>query len=178
MRNTAKVLEFAPKQDEFAAHEIRVPKIPRNLDDTIALVKPIFEEWILAEHTFEHNTLEVAKAVSRAWDLFKVSQPDGTKAVFARLFDDSIPEDAKVRDLVDNSTYNRIQYLLHKVAPGGGGSRTSAKDRTALRVKVLRGEWKRFARGFEKAGIEDLQAFVAHVLAEFLPETVVDKILS
>lgn len=170
--NTARVIDFRPKHQRFTAEELHLPKLPKTLDEVIRQVKPLFTEWMLAEATFEHNTLEVAKAVSRAWEIYKGAEPAGTKIGFARLLDTTIPEDAKTRDLGDNPTYNRIQYLLNKV--GTTGERPEAPDREERlkkRQRALRGEWRRWVKSARlgAAELNSVRGLVVSLLGQFMP---------
>lgn len=179
--STAKVLPFElPTHDKFTASELRIPRLSKNLTDVINQVKPLFNEWMLADGTFEHNTIEVAKAIGKAWDLFKAAEPQGTKAGFARFFDATIPEDAKVRDLASNAAYNRILYLLHKVAPAGDKDPSmSLQERTNKRVRYIRREWRRFRKQqYGEAELKNIHALVASILAQFLPAISIDRALS
>lgn len=176
---TATVLSFTP--ETFVSNEISIPRISKNLDDAIRQVRPIFLEWIKVDSAFEHNTIEVAKAVSRAWDVFRASEPSGTKAEFARYFDAKIPEGARARDVVSNATFNRIQYLLHKVIPAWDGQTPvlSAAERSKRRERELRHDWKVFAKEWEskKMTLQDIRDAVAKMLSVVLPDAVIERAL-
>lgn len=179
--NAARVIDFRPKHQKFTAEELHLPKLPRTLDEVIRQVKPLFTEWMLAEGTFEHNTLEVAKAVTRAWEIYKGAEPAGTKIGFARLFDATIAEDAKGRDLGNNPTYNRIQYLLNKVGMTGERPEPADRgDRLRKRQRAVRGEWRRFVKE-TRLGAAELTAvrgLVVSLLVQFMPEEKVRRAIA
>lgn len=165
----------------LSAEEIKVPKISRTLDEAVAQVKPLFEKWVAADQVFAHNTNQVAKAVAGAWSIFKAADEAPTKVKFARFFDSSIAEDAKVRDVVSNVTFNRIQYLLHKVAPAGDSvaQPVSARDRLKAREKGLRKEWRSFVKTWKESNLEleDVKLALHKMLAIVMPESAVDRVL-
>lgn len=180
MSNTAKVVDFTEFHAEnFSAKEIRIPKISKHFEDAIKQVRPLFEEWLHADHVFEHNTIEVAKAISAAWSIFKGTE-GATKVAFARYFDSTIPADAVTRDVVGNATFNRIQYLLHKVIPAGEGTNTmSAAERSKQREKDLRREWKAFVRKYKQENVElaEIQEAVTRLLRVFMTESAVERVI-
>lgn len=179
--NTARVVPFvSPKHEKFTAEELHLPRLPKGLDEVMRQVKPLFTEWMLAEGTFEHNTMEVAKAVSAAWDAYKAEEPEGTKIRFVRYFDTEIPEDAKGRDLAGNATYNHIQYLLHKVSPGPSSvTSISRQERMEKREKEIRSEWRKFTKQahLDAAELTGVRGLVGRLLEMFMPTESVEKLL-
>lgn len=175
--NAVKVVEFAP-HDKFTAVEIQISRLPKNFEEVLTKVRPVFNEWILAEATFEHNTLAVAKAMRKAWEVYKAGEPTGTKVTFASHFDATIPAGATVRDVVTNATYNRIQYLLHKVIPAADSSTTeTAAQRIERREKHIRAEWHRFMKKADSEQVDQVKTLLAKILEEFLPTTRIEKVL-
>src|SRR4051812_12656932 len=97
---TAKVLAFEDvRPEDFASHDIRVPRLAHKLNDAIEQVKPFFTEWMKASNVFKKNTEEVAHAIDRAFKIYNSSVDEPTRVGFARLFDETIPADAKSRDV-------------------------------------------------------------------------------
>lgn len=167
----------APTHEVFSAEVIHFPKLPKDFAHALEQVKPIFAEWTLAEETFEKNTVEVAKAVSRAFDLYKAENEDATKVSFARFFDSSISEDATMRDVASNPTYNRIRYLLNKVA-----TRTESAEPAETRAQRQERRAKQFHRAWTrllKAGVtqDGARKFAETVLIEFFSKEDVQEIL-
>lgn len=186
---SSKVISFDEfKHEDFASQEIKTPRLARNLSDIIKQVKPVFDEWMIAEGLFERNTLEVAKMVGKAWDVYKLSpDTDGKRVGFARLFDPTILPSAKTRDLGDNAVYNKINYLLYKVVPVGQSTTTSetvretAAQRAEARLIALKQDWLEFLKFYnthDEIDIKDIQAFALKLLGRFLPPKQLDEIVT
>lgn len=172
-------------QTESFVKEIQVPKLSGKFEDAIEQVRPLFAAWAVADKLFEHNTVEIAKAIARTWDLLKAMNPTATKVDFARYFDAKIPEDARVRDVVSNATYNHIQYLIHKVVPAttpdpNREPPVSAAERTKKRVQVLKREWRHLEKTVtaHQLTLDELREAVEKMLKVFLPEETAHQIVA
>lgn len=157
----------------------RVPKPARTFAADIERVKPLFATWLKADEAFERNTQAVAIAVSHSFGLFKKENPNGTRVAFARYFDSKIPETATTRDLGDNATYNRLNYLLDKIANPNRG----ATDRVSVidRRKKMHADWLQWRRQHARKTItmDDVEDLVKSLLAELWPEeTVVEEVIT
>lgn len=166
----------------WVASDVKLSRLPKTLSGVLSMVKPIFDEWMQAGETFEHNTKTVAYAVRKAWEIY--SQDDtSTRVGFARLFDTTIPEDAKFRDVTSNATYNRLFYLVDKV---GNPQRQLEENTETKYVSVtekrarIHKEWLKFRRQFGK-NPEYLQAaekLLQHALATIWSEEVVKELIA
>lgn len=172
--------------EDFVSKQLHAPKLTSKLEDVIAHVKPVFEAWMIADGVFKKNTLEVAKAIGKAWGVYNVTSEVPSKIGFARLFDTSIPEHAKTRDVEDNAVYNKINYLLYKVIPSGQGQvpkRVTSEERKAKReqkVLSLKNDWKGFKRKFKGSSdeVEEVQGLLEVMLRKVTSSKLVDLIFT
>lgn len=181
---TARVIPFDKfPHENFAAIELHAPKVARNLDEAVKQVRPLFMEWIAADTLFEKNTLEVAKAIARVWNIYNASEEKTSRVGFARLFDTKIPDGAKTRDVENNATYNKLNYLLYKVLPAGEGAAPaiSAKQRAETRQRALRADWRAFEKywdGNKEVSLDYVKAAVSKMIARFVPAKQIEKIFA
>ncbi len=170
------------KHEQMTREEMKSPRLSKSFEQALATVRPMFKEWMIADGVFQANTLVIAKSMSQVYDLYKAENPEGTKIKFARYFDPGIKEDARMRDIMDNATYNRINYLLNKVATrtANGTPQVSPAERAKQRVTTLRRNWRAWLKTAEDGAIpvEDVKAIVYKMLIVVLPESTVEQILA
>lgn len=180
-RNNVHTFERSNNLARWITNDVRVPRVNGGkLDTIIAKVKPIFAEWLKADHAWERNTLQVGMAIRIAWNAY-AKESDAGRVGFARLFDDRIPEDAKTRDLADNTTYNRLNYLIDKI-----GKPKEESDPEEPRVTVsekrakMQADYLSFKRRFAKKPIamSDVEKLIAGMLAEIWNEEAVKEVLA
>lgn len=155
---------------------VATPK--RKLETLLAKVKPQFTEWLEADRSFQKNTMTVAMQVRKAWDLYREGDNEG-RVGFARFFDPSIPEDAKTRDLANNATYNRLNYLIDQVAKERREPATPRETVEEKRKRMHR-DYLSFRRRFARKPITlaDVDELLKTVLAEIWTEEAIKDVLA
>lgn len=170
------------KHENMSANTLRMPRLSKSSFETVlAQVKPMFAEWLTADGIFQANTLTVAKAVTQCWELCKAENPTTTKVGFARYFDTSIPENARFRDLTGNATYNRLMYLLNKVAVRTGGTPAVPPSvRAKQKETSMRKCWRAFvkASGTKPVPVEQVQTLLENMLAIVLQPGAIERVLT
>lgn len=154
-------------------HQFRNSK----LDNLLAKVRPAFTSWLETDRAFQKDTATVAMQVRKAWELYKEGE-NATRAGFARLFDSRIAEDVKTRDLADNATYNRLNYLIDQV--GREGRAETPREPVTEKRKRIQHEWMRFRKSHAKKPIElsEVETLLAHVLAQIWNEEAVKEVIA
>lgn len=158
-------------------------RLPAKLDAALAQVKPMFAEWLKTEAAFIHDTAIVARAVRHAFDLYQAVNTEG-RVGFARLFDTKIPEGAKTRDLGENRTYNRLNYLIDKVAgrPAGEDDRQERAPRLSAeeRKAAMHATWLSWRRKHAKAPItiDEVEDLLKKLLAEAFSEQAAEEVIA
>lgn len=175
----------------WVAVEMTTAKLPVKLEAAVAAVKPLFQQWLAAERMFAVNTLALAAEIQSCYAAFQAKAGEGASRVaFARLFDSSIVPEAKTRDLSDNRTYNRLNYLIDKVGKpqqaqiGDGGDADSGASRETVTEKRQRmqRDWAQFKRKYGRkpaVPLVEVEALVKTLLTElWAEEVVVEEVLA
>jgi hypothetical protein len=124
--------------------------------------------------------------VKRAFDLYLKDEANTGRVGFARLFDPRIPADAKSRDVENNRTYNKLNYLIDKVykrahADEGAEDAEVTKIRLSIeeRRHKIQTDWIRFKKSYKSRTItvDAVEALLTTVLAELWPEKKVKDVL-
>lgn len=165
----------------FVDGDIHAGKLPNRLDALIAKVKPMFVEWLRADKTWERNTSVVATAVHKAWVAFG-KDGGASRVEFARLFDESIAEGTKTRELASNATYNRLNYLIDKV----GKPRTQDEDAETERVTLaekrtkMKNDFVSFKRRFahKAIAIADVETLIAKMLGVIWTDEAIGEVVT
>lgn len=179
MNSTATVVDLSA----WTAKGIRMPRLPNSFTGIMSKVRPLFASWMKADMAFEKNTKVVGIAVREAYDLYMKENPNGTRVAFARHFDETIAEDAKTRDLADNATYNRLNYMIDKVGkPQEEGDDETENTRVpvAEKRKHMHADWVSFRRRFKAKTIVigDVEKLLTEVLTEIWTEEAVKEVLA
>lgn len=158
---------------------VRPGRLPNKLPALLDKVRPMFNEWLAADNTFQKSTAVVAAAVRKAFDLYSESS-DAGRVGFARLFDATIPEDAKSRDLASNATYNRLNYLVDKIGKTSSNPHGPRPTVTERRQKVQK-DWTEFRKKHDKqrkVDMREVEQLVVRILAELWPEEKVKELIA
>lgn len=179
MQNTAKVIEMA----DWTKAKVKAPRLPHNFEAALNKVRPMVYGWMKAEALFESNTKAVATAVYQAYELYKKESGTGTRVDFARHFDTTIPADAKTRDVEDNPTYNKLNYLIDKIGkPAANPPADPETPRLTVeeKRKAMRADWMSFRRRFANKPIEldAVSELLANILKEIWTEEAVKEVVA
>ena len=162
--------------------EIKIGRLPGKIEEIIKTIRPIFEEWMLADNTFKTNTAALAKAVKRAFEIYSAGPDAAGRVGFARYFDPSIPLEAKTRDLAGNAVYNRLNYLIDKfnereadAEPGTSGRVTVTEKREHIREI-----WINFVGAHQRSVVKvsEVEQLLRALFKELWPEKTVKEILA
>jgi hypothetical protein len=177
------VRRIAPApSSRWISEDVKPGPLGTKLPAVISKVRPMFIEWMTAQQQIEKNTVILAVAVKKAYDLYSQGVNDG-RVGFARLFDTTIAADAKTRDLSDNPVYNRLNYLLDKVAKvSTGSSDTITTTRATVEEKreKVQEKWVAFRKAHKGKSISlaDVEGLVTRILSDIWPEKVVEDVLA
>lgn len=174
------VSQFRKKEvSRFVTGKLRAEKMPDKLSGMLVKVRPLFTEWMQADAAFTANTATVAAAVRKTFDTFMAETPNGTRVGFARLFDTTITGDAKTRDLGDNAVYNRLNYLIDKVAGGKASARTERILAEQRRAKVHE-DWLKFKKAHPQGKIPmpEVEQLVKSILEDIWNEAIAATLLA
>lgn len=162
---------------QWVSGEIKRLRIGGDLSAAIEGVKPLFFNWLKADTVFEKNTVTLAKAMRKAWELYQKQENHGGRVGLVRLLDASIPEGKTARDLFSNPTFNRMNYLIDKVGrkPADSSDRIPVAQKRKRMSKAIATFHKQFAR--KQITLADVDTLVATLLAEIWPENGVAEVI-
>ena len=168
-------------QLELVSGRVAKPRLPQKFEAAMAQAKPMFASWLKAETAFIQNTEVVARTIRHAFDLYSKSHTGG-RVGFARLFDATIPEEAKTRDLGDNRTYNRLNYLIDKVGKPAPEVDPDAPPRMSVtdRRAAMHAAWLSWRRkhATKPIPISEVESLLRNLLAELWTEEAADEVLA
>lgn len=163
----------------FVSESIKPLRLSSNFEAALQEVKPLFKNWLEADSTFTKNTKTVAKAVRAAWQLYQKQEGHQGRIGFARLFDPSIPEGKTARELWENKTFNRMNYLIDKVGrvvpEGEAAERVPVKEKRVKMRRLINRFDKKHAKGTIK--LEDVHELIKSLLAQIWPEEGVQEVI-